>query len=155
MGFVPWLQFYVLPKANPKGIHETAQRVQPIHPQKPILLTTDDLQVVMLIINPMTSNAPISLLFILLPFVCSYGWRRAEFAWECLISAIYWHQKESKGKFYLRNETLQLLTRTKRKCHGERPKWFADPNDSEALERMLKGVRKHKRVGSGPWRLWF
>ena len=131
--------------------HKTAQRVQPIHQRK---LTTEDLYHGKTYI--MTSNIPISLLFILLllSFVPSYGWCcSTEFAWEALTSAICWHQKESKGKFYFRNERLELLTRTKWKCHGERPKQFAESNNSEALERMLKGVLPKKTQKNKQWAL--
>ena len=74
-----------------------------------------------------SSNAPISLLFILL--LVSFVVAMAGVVAPSLL------QKESK--ISPRNERLEVRPRTKRKCHGERPKRFAEPNNSEALERML------------------
>ena len=37
--------------------------------------------------------------------------------------------------------------------HGERPKQFAESNNSEALERMLKGVLPKKMQKNKQWAL--
>ena len=53
----------------------------------------------------------------------------------------------------LDNSDFQPLTRTKRKCHRESPKQFAEPNNSEALERTLKGVVPKKMQKREQWSL--
>lgn len=41
----------------------------------------------------------------------------------------------------------------KLKCQGKRPKWLAEPNNSEALERMLKAAVPKKMQKGEQWAL--
>lgn len=54
----------------------------------------------------------------------------------------------------LDNGDFQLLTRMKQKCYSERPKRFAELNNSEALERTLKDVIPKSMQNSDQWALW-
>ena len=96
------------------------------------------------VIDRKKSNALVSLLFILLllNFFRSYGCPTAVLASEALISAICWHQKESKENLGMKdwnsdNSNLHLHTSTKQTCSSERAKPFAESNNCEAMEKML------------------
>ena len=112
----------------------------------------------------MMSHAPISLLFILLCCCQVLLAAMADIA-QSLLEKLQYLPSAGTGKRIKENFSLgmedwdsddnnfELLARTKWKCNGESPKWFADPTTSEALEETSKGVVPKNTQKNDQWAL--